>query len=85
VPMFDVVQIHTRATPPETYAPINTPQGIVSPLATGLVGIAAGALLGAGYVASRKFSNVPRDQDAPGSSPEGPSGGNSGAGSGGTK
>ena len=87
VPMFDVVQIHTRATPPETYAPINTPQGIVSPLATGLVGIAAGALLGAGYVASRKFSNVPRDQDPPGSLPEGegPSGRNSDAGSGGTK
>jgi hydrogenase small subunit len=87
VPMFDVVQIHTRATPPETYAPINTPQGVVSPLATGLVGIAAGALLGAGYVASRKFSNVPRDQDPPGSllEGEGPSGGNSDAGSGGSK
>jgi hydrogenase small subunit len=71
VPMFDVVQIHTRATPPDTYAPINTPEGIASPLATGLVGLAAGAMLGAGYVASRKFSNVPRNQDPPGSPSEG--------------
>jgi len=67
VPMFKVVQIHTPATPPETYAPINTPQGTISPLATGLVGVAAGALLGAGFVASRKFSMRPGDQSVPGS------------------
>jgi hydrogenase small subunit len=66
VPMFNVVQIHTPAAPPNTYAPINAPQGMISPLATGLVGVAAGALLGAGYVASRKFSNVARDQSVPG-------------------
>jgi hydrogenase small subunit len=66
VPMFQVVQIHTRANPPDTYAPINAPQGIVSPLATGLVGIAAGALLGAGFVASRKFPNVRGSQSLPG-------------------
>jgi len=34
VPMFKVVQIHTLAAPPSTYAPINAPQGIISPLAT---------------------------------------------------
>ncbi len=67
VPMFKVVQIHTRATPPETYPPINAPQGKVSPLATGLVGLGAGALAGAGYVASRKFSDVPDDDSVPGS------------------
>ncbi len=69
VPMFKVVQIHTRATPPETYPPINAPQGKVSPLATGLVGLGAGALAGAGYVASRKFSDVPDDDSVPGSAP----------------
>jgi len=67
VPMFKVIQIHTRATPPETYPAINAPQGIISPLATGLVGLGAGALAGAGYVASRKFSKVPGDESVPGS------------------
>ena len=67
VPMFKVVQIHTRAQPPETYAPINVPQGTISPLATGLVGLAAGALAGAGYVASRKFSTTSGDGRVPGS------------------
>jgi len=69
VPMFKVIQIHTRATPPETYPPINAPQGIISPLATGLVGLGAGALAGAGYVASRKFSTKPCDESVPGSNP----------------
>ncbi len=78
VPMFKVVQIHTRATPPETYPPINAPQGTISPLATGLVGLGAGALAGAGYVASRKFSTKPCDESVPGSNPpadQGPEGG----------
>ena len=69
VPMFKVIQIHTRATPPETYPPINAPQGTISPLATGLVGLGAGALAGAGYVASRKFSSKPCDESVPGSNP----------------
>ena len=69
MPMFQVVQIHTAATPPDTYAPINAPHGIISPLATGLVGLAAGALAGAGYVASRKFSTARADQGVPGSEP----------------
>jgi len=69
VPMFKVVQIHTRATPPEAYPPINAPQGTISPLATGLVGLGAGALAGAGYVASRKFSANPCDESVPGSHP----------------
>lgn len=72
VPMFQVVQIHTRATPPDTYAPIVVPQGRLSPLATGLAGLGAGALIGAGYVASRKFS-VKRDDDSvPGSEDQKP-------------
>jgi len=69
VPMFKVIQIHTRATPPETYPPINAPQGKISPLATGLAGLGAGALLGAGYVASRKFSTAQDDDSVPGSGP----------------
>jgi len=65
-PMFEVVQIHTRATPPDAYAPIVVPQGSVSPIATGLAGLGAGALIGAGWVASRKFSDKPDDDRVPG-------------------
>ncbi len=72
IPMFQVVPIHTIANPPSTYAPINAPQGIISPLATGLAGLAAGALLGAGYVASRKFSTKRGDESVPGSEPPPP-------------
>ena len=67
VPMFKVIQIHTRATPPDTYPPINAPQGKISPSATGLVGLGVGLLAGAGYVASRKFSSKPCDESVPGS------------------
>ena len=66
VPMFQVVQIHTTAEPPATYAPIVAPQGKISPIATGLLGLAAGALAGAGYVASRKFSDRQDDDSVPG-------------------
>ena len=66
VPMFQVIQIHTRATPPETYAPIVAPEGKISPTATGLAGLGAGALIGAGWVASRKFSDKPDDDSVPG-------------------
>ncbi len=69
VPMFKVIPIHTLAAPPSAYAPIISPQGKVSPIATGLVGLAAGALAGAGYIASRRFSTVEGDQSVPGSSP----------------
>jgi hydrogenase small subunit len=66
MPMFQVVQIHTRATPPASYAPIVAPQGNISPIATGLAGVGAGALIGAGWVASRKFSNRADDDSVPG-------------------
>ncbi|MCK6550097.1 hydrogenase small subunit [Myxococcota bacterium] len=52
-PLFDVVQLH-RATPPSTYPPITSPQGVISPIATAIVGAGAGILVGAGYVASKK-------------------------------
>ena len=66
MPMFQVVQIHTRATPPATYAPIVSPQGSASLVAAGLAGVGAGALIGAGWVASRKFSDKPEDDEVPG-------------------
>jgi hydrogenase small subunit len=69
VPMFKVVQIHTLAAPPTGYAPISAPQGVISPLATGAVGLAVGALAGAGYIASRKFSTERDDESTPGSAP----------------
>ncbi len=71
VPMFQVVQLHTIAAPPTSYAAIGTTHGVISPLATGLAGLAVGALAGAGYVASRKFSTVDNDDRPPGA-PTGP-------------
>jgi hydrogenase small subunit len=67
--MFEVVKLHTIAAPPTSYAPITTTKGIISPLATGLAGIGVGALVGAGYVASRKFSKTEDDESVPGSRP----------------
>jgi hydrogenase small subunit len=68
VPMFQVIPIHD-ATPPATYAPIESPQGSLSVPAALVVGGVAGALLGAGFVASRKFSTVQGDERVPGSEP----------------
>jgi hydrogenase small subunit len=70
MPMFKVVQIHTRATPPDTYAPIVAPEGKTSAIATGLAGFCGGALVGAGWVASRKFSDQPEDESVPGTENE---------------
>ena len=70
-PMFEVVQIHTIAAPPTSYAPIPTTHGHISPLATGLVGLAAGAIAGGGYIASRKYSIVRDDESVPGVRPPG--------------
>lgn len=52
MPAFQTVAIQ-RPTPPDTYPPIEAEQGSISPLATGIVGAIGGALLGAGYMASR--------------------------------
>jgi hydrogenase small subunit len=70
VPLFQVIPIHD-AKPPEVYAPIESPQGAWSAAAAGTVGVIAGALLGAGYVASRKFSTEPDDASVPGTSAAG--------------
>lgn len=71
IPMFQEVPIH-NATPPDTYPPIAAPTGRVSPVAAGLAGLAVGATLGAGYVASRKFSADTGDVTIPGSGAEPP-------------
>jgi len=83
MPQFQVVPLHTEVAPPSAYPPIIEPQGKVSPIAAGLVGLAAGALAGASYVASRKFSTVPDDESVPGPGPSasaGPANGGSGTG-----
>ena len=52
VPMLKPAEI-LRPTPPSTYAPVAAPQGFISPLATAVGGLIGGALLGAGWMASR--------------------------------
>jgi len=57
VPMFQTVKIH-EVTPPDTYAPVYTKQGNVSAVAAGVAGLIGGALIGAGYMASRKLGGA---------------------------
>ncbi|NJD61385.1 MAG: hydrogenase small subunit [Deltaproteobacteria bacterium] len=54
VPLHTTVEID-RPTPPDVFAPIVQPHGVVSPVATGVAGLVAGALAGAGLVAARKL------------------------------
>ena len=68
VPMFQVVPIHD-ATPPDQFAPIHPSQAPWSIPAAVVAGGVGGALLAAGYVASRKFSNARDDDSVPGSGP----------------
>ena len=64
VPMFQTVPIHD-ATPPDFYAPVESPHGRRNLVAAGVAGVAAGWLLGAGYVASRAFKTTRGDQGVP--------------------
>ena len=54
VPLFQTVKPE-QVTPPSTYAPVFTAQGSSSTTAAALAGLAGGALIGAGIVASRKL------------------------------
>jgi hydrogenase small subunit len=54
VALHDTVDIE-RPTPPDTYPPIRAQQGSIAPLATGVAGLIGGALIGAGYMASKKL------------------------------
>ena len=56
VALHDTVDIE-RPTPPDTYPPIKAPQGSFSAVATGLAGVVGGALVGAGYMASKKLGD----------------------------
>lgn len=56
LPLHQTVNIE-RPTPPDTYPPIAPQQGEVDPIATAVAGLIGGALLGAGYVASRKLGS----------------------------
>lgn len=65
VPLHTTVEIE-RPTPPDTYPAIAPEHEGVSPLATGVAGLVGGALLGAGYMASRKLgdSEGPKEEGA---------------------
>lgn len=63
MPLHDTVDIE-RPTPPDTYPPIRAPQGGITPVATGVAGLIGGALLGAGYMASKKLGG-PDDEQPP--------------------
>jgi hydrogenase small subunit len=54
VAMHDTIEIG-RPAPPDTYPTIVAEHEKVSPVATGVAGLVGGALLGAGYMASRKL------------------------------
>ena len=55
IPIHTTVDIE-RPTPPDTYPPIKAEQGSkVSAVATGLAGLAVGALAGGGWMASKKL------------------------------
>jgi len=64
VPMFEKAGI-PHPTPPDTYPPIESPQGQVDPLSTGLVGLAIGAAAGATYMAAKRFSRREDDENVP--------------------
>ena len=69
VPLHTTVDIE-RPTPPHTYPPIHATQGGVSPIATGVAGAIVGALVGGGYVASKKLSAGPADDEVAQKKPE---------------
>jgi len=58
VPLHDTVEL-LNPTSPGTYPPVRADRGAISPVATGLAGLAVGALVGGGYVASRKLGGAP--------------------------
>jgi hydrogenase small subunit len=65
VPLHQTIDVE-HLTPPDTYAPINAEHEYrISPVATGVAGFVGGALLGAGYVASK----ILRGSEGSGSKP----------------
>ena len=66
LPIHQTVDI-PRPTPPDTFAPIQARNEGVNPVAVGFAGLAVGALLGAGAMASRKLNpaRVPDKEEKP--------------------
>jgi hydrogenase small subunit len=60
--IHDTVDIERPANP-DTYPPIAAAQGKVGAIATGVAGLAAGALLGAGYAASKTMGEAGDSED----------------------
>ncbi len=61
VPIFTTADIK-RPFPPDNYPLVNPEHKPVSPVATGVAGLVGGALLGAGFLASRKMSDGAADE-----------------------
>ncbi len=57
VPIHDTVDI-ARPTPPDTYPPIHAQQGNASAIGAGVAGVVGGALIGAGWMASKKLADA---------------------------
>ncbi len=56
VPIFTTADIK-RPLPPDFYPPVFAEHKAISPVATGVAGLVGGALLGAGFLASRKMND----------------------------
>jgi hydrogenase small subunit len=62
VPIHTTIEID-RPMPPDTYPPIHAEHGGISPVATGVAGLVAGAMVGAGYMASKKLGAAKEDPE----------------------
>ena len=62
VPIHTTIEID-RPMPPDTYPPIQAEHGGISPVATGVAGLVAGAMVGAGYMASKKLGAAKEDPE----------------------
>jgi hydrogenase small subunit len=65
LPLFSLAPIND-AVPTALYPPVETSRGVLQATATGAAGVIGGVLLGAGYVASKKFSSKEGDESVPG-------------------
>lgn len=61
VPIFTTADIK-RPFPPDNYPLVNPEHKPMSPIATGVAGLVGGALLGAGFIASRKMNDGAADE-----------------------
>jgi hydrogenase small subunit len=72
LPLFSLAPINDPK-PAALYPPVDSSRGIVQASATGAAGLVGGILLGAGYVAARKFSSSPESPSSEGHEKVGPS------------